>query len=145
VAGLPPSRRLHAEQVLVSLGAAYMLAGRSDAARRWAREALAESQRHGARACEAGALHLAGELASLEDACAGEAEGHYRQALALAVELGLRPLVAHCYLGLARLARRIGKPQEAEEPAAAALRIYREMGMRCWLEEAQWVRESVRR
>ena len=31
------------------------------------------------------------------------AEAHYRQALALAEELGMRPLQAHCHLGLGRL------------------------------------------
>ena len=39
----------------------------------------------------------------------GAAGGHYRQALALADELGMRPLVAHCHLGLGKLYRRTGK------------------------------------
>jgi hypothetical protein len=39
------------------------------------------------------------------------AESHDRQALALASELGMRPLVAHCHLGLGKLYRRTGKPR----------------------------------
>ena len=35
-------------------------------------------------------------------------QGHYREALALAGELGMRPLVAHCHLGLGKLYRRTG-------------------------------------
>jgi class 3 adenylate cyclase/tetratricopeptide (TPR) repeat protein len=137
VAGMRASRRLHAEHILVSLGAACLLAGRTDAARRWADEALEESRRHGARGCEAGAMHLSAEIASLGEPTAAEAEGRYRQALSLADELGMRPLVAHCHLGLARLYRRIGRREEAEERVRAAIRMYREMEMRHWLEQAE--------
>ena len=42
------------------------------------------------------------------------AEGHYRQALGLASELGMRPLVAHCHLGLGKLYRRTGQREEAQ-------------------------------
>ena len=41
------------------------------------------------------------------------AEGHYREALALATELGMRPLVAHCHLGLGKLYRRTGDGAKA--------------------------------
>jgi hypothetical protein len=43
------------------------------------------------------------------------AEAHYGAALALASELGMRPLVAHCHLGLGKLYRRTGKRQQAQE------------------------------
>ena len=39
-----------------------------------------------------------------------KAEDHYRQALALAEELGMRPLIAHCHVGLGKLYRRTGDP-----------------------------------
>ncbi len=39
---------------------------------------------------------------------AEKAESRYRQALTLAEELGMRPLVAHCHLGLGKLYRRTG-------------------------------------
>jgi tetratricopeptide (TPR) repeat protein len=144
LAGMRASRRLHAEETLVSLGAAYLLADRADAARAWAHEALEESRRRGARACEARAVHLIGEIASLGDqAGAGEAEGRYREALALASELGMRPLVAHCHLGLGKLSRQAGHPEQAKADVTAAATMYREMDMRFWLEKAEAVLGSL--
>jgi hypothetical protein len=65
------------------------------------------------------------------------ADGHYHEALALAEELGMRPLVAHCHLGLGKLSRRTGKRQEAQEHLTTATTMYREMDMRFWLEKAE--------
>jgi hypothetical protein len=59
------------------------------------------------------------------------------EALVLAAELGMRPLVAHCHLGLAKLQRRIGSGEQAREHLATATRMYREMDMRFWLEQAR--------
>jgi hypothetical protein len=63
--------------------------------------------------------------------------GCYRDALALAGELGMRPLAAHCHLGLGKLYRRTGKREQAQEHLATATMMYREMDMRFWLEKAQ--------
>jgi carbon-monoxide dehydrogenase medium subunit len=65
------------------------------------------------------------------------ADGHYRDALALADELRMRPLVAHCHLGLGKLYRRTGKREEAHEHLTTATGLYREMDMRFWLEQAE--------
>ena len=51
--------------------------------------------------------------------------------------LGLRPLVAHCHLGLGRLYRRAGKSREAQEHVRSATSMYDEMDMRAWLEQAK--------
>ncbi len=64
-------------------------------------------------------------------------EGYYREALALAGELGMRPLVAHCHLGLGRLNRRTGNRPEAREHLTNAVSMYREMEMGFWLEPAK--------
>jgi hypothetical protein len=61
----------------------------------------------------------------------------YRDALALAVELGMRPLIAHCHLGLGKLYRRKGKREQAREHVTTATAMYREMGMTYWLEQAE--------
>jgi hypothetical protein len=53
----------------------------------------------------------------------------------------MRPLVAHCELGLAKLNQRIGKQQEAREHIATAVTMYREMGMSFWLPDAEGMRE----
>ena len=49
----------------------------------------------------------------------------------------MRPLVAHCHLGLAKLYRRTGKRGESDEHFATATSMYREMGMTYWLERAE--------
>ena len=63
--------------------------------------------------------------------------GHYRDALALAQRHGMRPLVAHCHLGLGKIHRRAGKAEDAEHHNAAATAMYRDMDMRFWLAQAQ--------
>ena len=59
------------------------------------------------------------------------------EALALTEPRGMRPLVAHCHLGLGKLYRRTGKRQEAQEHLTTATTMYREMDMRFWLEQAE--------
>jgi lipopolysaccharide biosynthesis regulator YciM len=49
----------------------------------------------------------------------------------------MRPLVAHCHLGLGKLYRRTGKIDQAGEHLTTAVGMYREMDMRFWLEQAE--------
>jgi len=49
----------------------------------------------------------------------------------------MRPLVAHCHLGLGKLYRRTGKREQAQEHLTIATTMYREMGMTYWLEKAE--------
>jgi hypothetical protein len=49
----------------------------------------------------------------------------------------MRPLVAHCHLGLGRLSIRTGDREEARRHFAVAMSMYREMDMRFWLEQAE--------
>ena len=102
-------RQIHTRPafILLCAGTTYLSAGRIDEAASHAREALALTRRLGARASEAHALCLAGDVASTGGA--EDAEGYYREALALAGELGMRPLVAHCHLGLGKLYRAHGQ------------------------------------
>jgi tetratricopeptide (TPR) repeat protein len=120
--------------VLLCAGTTYLSAGRIDEAASHAREALALTRRLGARASEAHALCLAGDVASASGS--GEAEGYYHEGLTLAAELGMRPLVAHCHLGLGKLYRRTGDQTQAHEHLTTAATMYREMGMGFWLEKA---------
>jgi hypothetical protein len=48
----------------------------------------------------------------------------------------MRPLIAHCHLGLGRLCRRVRNQQQAGEHFGIATTMYREMGMTYWLERA---------
>ena len=49
----------------------------------------------------------------------------------------MRPLVAHCHLGLGKLYGRTDKREEAQEHLATATTMYREMGMAYWLKKAE--------
>ena len=121
-----------------NLSEGYLLAGRTEEAVRFAERALALSRDHKERGNEAWALRLLGEIAAHEDPPEVEkADDHYRQAMALAGELGMRPLVAHCHLGLDRLYRRTGQREQAQENLTTATTMYREMDMRFWLEQAE--------
>jgi tetratricopeptide (TPR) repeat protein len=124
--------------VIRFLGEALVLAGRVDDARPLARDALARSRDHRERGYEAWALRLLGEIAKHSDSLDTEAgEGHYRQAMALATELGMRPLVAHCHFGLGTLYRRAGVGVKAQEHLRTAATMYREMDMHFWLQKAE--------
>jgi len=84
------------------------------------------------------ALYLLGDVASHPDRLDAEtADANYRKALALAEPRGMRPLVAHCHLGLGKLYRRTGKREPAREHLTTATTMYREMGMTYWLEQAE--------
>ena len=59
------------------------------------------------------------------------------QVLALAEELGMRPLQAHCRLGLGKMYRQVGRQDEARTELSLAVAMLREMGMAFWLPEAE--------
>ena len=93
---------------------------------------------HKGRGHQGWALRLLGEIASRCDPPTfDQAEGHYRQAIALAEELGMRPLVAHCHLGLGKLYANAGRRDEARKAVSVAIDLYRSMDMRFWLEQAE--------
>jgi hypothetical protein len=85
---------------------------------------------------EANPLFLEESVRALVETGAETAEVHYRQALTLAKELGMRLLVAHCHLGLGALAGRTGDRAKAEAHLTTATAMYREMDMGFWLEKA---------
>ena len=122
--------------LLVHLGEAYLLASRPEDALTLAGNCLALAREHGHRGSEAWALRLLGDIAShhghLDEATA---EAHYCAALALASKLGMRPLVAHCHLGLGNLYRRTR--ENAQEHLTTATTMYREMGMSFWLAKTE--------
>jgi tetratricopeptide (TPR) repeat protein len=123
---------------LILLGEAGLLAGRGDEAAHLAAAALAWAREYRQRGDQALTLHLIGEIASRGEPPAAEQAGDsYREARALAEELGMRPLMAHCHLGLGKLSRRTGKRQDAQEHLTTATTMYREMGMMYWLEKAE--------
>jgi tetratricopeptide (TPR) repeat protein len=120
------------------LSEAYLLAGRTEDALDRAQRALALSQHYSQRGYQAYALRLLGDIAAhRHPPGAMLAETHYHQALALAEELGMRPLQAHCHLGLGTLYAKIGRPEPARVELSAAIELYRAMDMTFWLPQAE--------
>src|SRR5262249_50699390 len=112
------------------------LLGRLDEARRLGHHSVESSQRQPGFAGHA--LCLLGDIAIHGDRFDAESGvAHYQQALALAKLHGMRPVIAHCHLGLGRLYRRTGQPEHARENLATAMTMYREMDMSFWLEQGE--------
>ncbi len=128
----------HHPLLLAYLGEAHLLAGRRDEAVAVARRALDLAHRQKERGNEAWVLRLLGDIAAHPDPPdLQSAEGHYTQALARADELGMRPLTAHCHLGLGKLFHRTRDRAKAAEHLTIAATMYREMDMGVWLEKAE--------
>ena len=93
---------------------------------------------HQERGHQAYALRLLGDIAARREPPESEqAEAHYRQALALAEELGMRPLQAHCHRGLGTLYAKTGRREQARAELSAAIELYRAMDMTFWLPQAE--------
>ena len=119
-----------------AMGRAYWLLGRLDEARAWGERAVEADPAH--PGFGAHAMHLLGDIATHPDRSDAESGMvHYREALALAEPRGMRPLVAHCHLGLGKLHRRAGERAKSEEHLTTATTMYREMDMRFWREKAE--------
>jgi tetratricopeptide (TPR) repeat protein len=131
-------RARHHPRYLCHLSEGYLLAGRMDEASKFAGHALKRARELKERGHEAWALRGLGEVASHSDPPDTKVGlAWYREGLALATDLGLRPLVAHCHLGLGKLYRRTGDDAKASEHLGAATTLYRELDMGFWLEKAE--------
>jgi DNA-binding NtrC family response regulator/tetratricopeptide (TPR) repeat protein len=111
------------------LGEIHLLAGHPAAALEHARQALDLARDRKQRGFEALALRLLAEVTAAEE--------YSRQALALAGELAMRPLIAQCHLDLGKLFRRTDRPAEAQEHLITAAAMFSDMGMTCWLEKSE--------
>jgi tetratricopeptide (TPR) repeat protein len=117
---------------------AYLLAGRMEEAVQLAGRALALAREYKERGYQAWALRLLGEIAAQQDPPEVEpAEHHFSQALALAEELGMCPLQAHCHLALGTLYAKSGRRATARAELSAAIDLYRAMDMTFWLPQAE--------
>jgi tetratricopeptide (TPR) repeat protein len=150
--------------IAASLGAAYALQGRLAEGRALLEEAISEAIRTDGLASLAGrvawlsevcrlagrgeeawqharqahALHQLGVVyAHADPPDAEQAEAHYQQALALAEELSMRPLQAHCYRGLGTLYATTGQREQARAQLATAIELYRAMAMTFWLPQTE--------
>jgi hypothetical protein len=123
--------------ILCWLSEAYLLAGHGDKASATGELALIRARENKEQGHYAWALRLQGELAAHSAFDTALASAHYHQAISLASQLGMRPLVAHCHLGLGKLYRRAGKRKEGQQHLTTATTMYRDMDMAYWLEQVK--------
>ena len=122
---------------VAQLSAVCLLAGRVDEASQHASQALALARQYGERGheafvlCQLGAVHAQADPLEVT-----QSEARYREALALAEELGMRPLQAHCHHGLGTLYAKTGQREQARTALSTAINLYRTMDMTFWLPEA---------
>jgi len=115
---------------------ACLLLGRLDEAQRLGFRSVESARRQPGFAAHA--QHLLGDIATHQDRFDAETgAAHYRAALVVAQRRGMRPLVAHCHLGLGRLYHRSGQPEHARGNLTTAITMYREMDMGFWLKQGE--------
>jgi tetratricopeptide (TPR) repeat protein len=142
----PGSHVIFQALVLTELSEALLLVGRADEASALAGRLLELSRTHPGRGYQAHAYRLLGDVAMhREPPDVNQAAAHYHQALALADELGMRPLQAHCHLGLGTLYATTGQRQQAQAEVSAAIDLYRAMDMTFWLSQAEAAIAQVER
>jgi tetratricopeptide (TPR) repeat protein len=114
------------------------LAGDGEEAWQHAHQALNLARQQKERGDEALALHQLGILhAHAAPPDVAQAETHYQQALALADELGMRPLQAHCHRSLGTLYLKKGQQEQAHAELSTAIALYRAMDMTFWLPQTE--------
>ena len=130
------SRRL--ASMVAWLSEAYLLADRLEDAHTRAAQAVDLARQYQQRGTQAWALWILGESTARQAFPESEpAAGHYRQALALAEELGMRPLQAHCHRGLGTLYATTGQREQARTALSTAVEMYQAMEMTFWLPQTE--------
>jgi class 3 adenylate cyclase/tetratricopeptide (TPR) repeat protein len=130
--------------VRVWLSEAYLRLGRLDEALVLAVRGLELCRAHARQGEQAWALRLLGEIHAHRQPPEAElAEAAYREALALSDALGMRPLQAHCHLGLGTLYATTGQREQAHTELSTAIERYRTLDMTFWLPQAQAALEQV--
>jgi tetratricopeptide (TPR) repeat protein len=126
------------------LSEACHLGGHGEEALQHARQALGLARQQKDRGDEAFALHQLGVVqAHATPPDVVQAEAYYQQALALAEELGMRPLQAHCHRGLGTLYVTSGQQEQARAALSTAMEMYRTMEMTFWLPQVEAVLAQV--
>jgi tetratricopeptide (TPR) repeat protein len=132
-------------QYIAWLGESYLMAGRQDEAMDLARQAIELSRAYKERGHQAWALRLLGDItAQYKHPEHDQARDYYQEALTLAQVLGMRPLLAHCYLGLGTLDAKIGRREQADTELSTAIELYRAMDMTFWLPQVTAAIASLR-
>jgi len=123
---------------LAWLAEGYVVIGDYERAWTVAQKAADLSRRHREKGQEAWTLHLLGEIAGRRRPADVESAAHlFEQAMAIAQDLGMRPAVAHCHLGLGELHARAGRLGAAREQLTEALLLFRQMGLASMVERTE--------
>jgi class 3 adenylate cyclase/tetratricopeptide (TPR) repeat protein len=134
----PPHQLSRNTSLAMLASETYLLASRLEEAHTLAERTLALTRTYQERGHEAYALRLLGEIAAHGVPPQAErAETHYHQALALAEELGMRPLQAHCHRGLGTLYATTDQREQARAALSTAIEMYRAMEMTFWLPQTE--------
>jgi class 3 adenylate cyclase/tetratricopeptide (TPR) repeat protein len=117
---------------------AHLLSGHLEAAQHLAAWALPQTLEYQERGHQAYVLRLLGAItAQRVPLDSSQAESHYLQALALAEELDMRPLQAHCYHGLGTLYATAGRREQARAALSMTIEMYTSMDMTFWLPQTE--------
>ena len=127
------------------LGEAQMLTGRLEEAHALAEQALVLARAHQEHGNEAYALRLLGEIAARRELWqSSRPRFTINKPLPWPGSWSMRPLVAHCHLGLGTLYARIGLSERARTAnCPPAVELYRTMGMTFWLPQAEMALAQV--
>jgi tetratricopeptide (TPR) repeat protein len=119
------------------LSEGYLLSGRLEEASSIAHRAFDLSKEHKELGHEAWIVKLFGDIALHRDPPKiVQAEEQYRRAFALSKELGMKPLQAHCHLGLGYVFRAGRSLDKARAEFASAAGLYDSMRMDFWMGRA---------
>ena len=128
---------------LVWHGFVSLLAGRVEEAKTQADRALQLSIETKERGHQAWALFLMNDIAARIDT-KEKTQKNYHQALALAKELKMNPLQAHCHLCLGDSYVMAGEIELARSEFTAAAKLYQSMDMTFWVERANEALSNAR-
>jgi class 3 adenylate cyclase/DNA-binding winged helix-turn-helix (wHTH) protein/tetratricopeptide (TPR) repeat protein len=122
----------------IYLAETYLRGARLDNASTVAIQVLERSRERHEQGNETLALWLLGDIAMHRNPLVvKQAEAYYHQALALAKELGMRPLQAHCHRSLGTLYAKTGQREQALAELSASINLYRAMDMTFWLSQTE--------
>ena len=125
------------------LADAHLVLGEVDDARKQAEKAVSLAHAQQEQGWEAWGLKLLGDVFLHGSTELKRAAEIYGQALTLATELEMRPLVAHCHMGLGGAHTMAGLRTDAIEQFTIGMKLYREMGMGFWAEKAQMALNEI--
>lgn len=130
---------------LVYLGEAKLFAGELEQAWDVGNRAVALAHERNESGHEAWAHRLLGDIASHNNRMdLATAETCYAKSAALALTLGMRPLLAHCHLGRGKVRRRAGNRRASSQDLTAAINFFDQMGSQFWSEKANSELKAVK-